>query len=275
MPKVRADGTSRDPEARDVELGVSGPTRRPVPFKQANLEDEIGNWLEEHGVEDPWQVATSVASAGVDTAWLEVSMQRLGPDELGPGLSWIAASVTANSLLDQVDEALGRIAGLVSAMKEYSYSDRAFERDVDVHDGIEKTLLVLGHKLGAVEIVREYEAQLPSIQANGAELNQVWTNLLDNAIDAVPDSGRVVIRTQRTQSGVLVQIEDNGPGIPEEVRSRIFDPFFTTKGVGKGAGLGLDIVRRIVVEGHHGEVDVESRPGCTCFTVRLPAAQIS
>jgi signal transduction histidine kinase len=272
--RLSADGAHEVLELRATMRGAMRPSVRSA-IEQANLEDEIGTWLQEHGVDDPWQVATSVAAAGLDTAWLEGSAQRLGEDELGPGLTWIAASLTANSLLDQVDEALGRIAGLVSAMKEYSYLDRALERDVDLHDGIEKTLLVLGHKLGAVEIVREYEAQLPSIQANGAELNQVWTNLLDNAIDAVSGVGRVVIRTRRTESGVVVEIEDNGPGIPEDVRSRIFDPFFTTKGVGKGAGLGLDIVRRIVVEGHHGEVDVESRPGCTCFSVRLPAAQIS
>jgi signal transduction histidine kinase len=271
---LSAEGASRVLELRSSMKGAARPSVRSA-IEQANLEDELGTWLEEHSVDDPWQVATSVASAGLDTAWLEESARRLAPDELGPGLSWIAASVTANSLLDQVEEALGRIARLVSAMKEYSYVDRAFEQDLDIHDGIEKTLLVLGHKLQSVEIVRDYDAHLPTIQANGAELNQVWTNLLDNAIDAIDGSGPIIIRTRAEEPWVLAEVEDHGPGIPEETRARIFDPFFTTKDVGKGTGLGLDIVRRIVVEGHHGDVQVNSEPGCTIFTVRLPMTQAS
>jgi signal transduction histidine kinase len=149
--------------------------------------------------------------------------------------------------------------------------DRAPEQDVSVHEGIEKTLLVLGHKLRpGVEIVREYDAHLPTIRANGAELNQVWTNLIDNAIDAMQGRGQITIRTAHATSVVVVEICDHGPGIPSELVSRIFDPFFTTKDPGEGTGLGLDIVRRIVVDSHHGEISVESTPGETRFVVRLP-----
>src|SRR5262249_48282175 len=149
----------------------------------------------------------------------------------------------------------GRIVRLVSAVKEYSYMDRAPEQEIDVRDGIEKTLLVLDFKLRAgVEIVREYEADLPRILADGAALNQVWTNLIDNAIDAIDGHGPILIRTRREANTVVVEIEDHGPGVPADQVSRIFDPFYTTKDPGKGTGMGLDIVRRVVVDGHHGEV---------------------
>jgi signal transduction histidine kinase len=195
----------------------------------------------------------------------------LDASELSPCLNWIAATLLSTGLVDQIDDAVGRIAQLVTAVKEYSYMDRAPEQEVDVHDGIEKTLLVLGHKVRpGIQIRREYDEHLPHIQANGAELNQVWTNLIDNAIDAMQGRGQIVIRTRRENSTVVVEIADQGPGIPPEVMSRIFDPFFTTKEPGKGTGLGLDIVRRIVVDGHHGDVSVESAPGDTRFSVRLP-----
>jgi len=198
-------------------------------------------------------------------------VEVLGPGQLSPGLNWIAAALDATRLVDQVEEAAGRIVGLVGAIKEYSYMDRAFEQEVDVHAGIEKTLLILDHRIRAgVRVEREYDPELPPIMANGAELNQVWTNLLDNAIDAIDGRGEVVIRTRQDSECVVVEIEDHGPGIPPEILPRIFDPFYTTKEPGKGTGLGLDSVRRIVEEGHHGEVSVESRPGSTRFVVRLP-----
>jgi signal transduction histidine kinase len=237
------------------------------------VEDATGTWLERHGVDNPWDLATTLTSAGLDTDWLDTSAHTLGTSELNPGLNWIGATLAARSLLDQVEDAVGRIAQLVAAVREYSYMDRAPEQEVDVHQGIDKTLLVLGHKIHTgVEIVREYDEHLPSIQANGAELNQVWTNLIDNAIDAIQGQGQVLIRTRQEEGWVVVEIEDHGPGIPADVQSRIFDPFFTTKEAGKGTGLGLDIVRRIVVDGHHGDVSVESQPGLTRFIVRLPTA---
>jgi signal transduction histidine kinase len=170
-----------------------------------------------------------------------------------------------------VDDAIGRITQLVAAVKEYSYMDRGSEQEVKIEEGIEKTLLVLGHKLRpGIQILREYDAHLPTIRAHGAELNQVWTNLIDNAIDAMQGRGQISIRTRHENSAVIVEIGDQGPGIPSDVASRIFDPFFTTKEPGKGTGLGLDIVRRIVVDGHHGEISVESKPGETHFAIRLP-----
>ena len=190
---------------------------------------------------------------------------------MGPALNWVAATLLSANLIDQVDDALSRITQLVGAVKDYSYMDQTLEQQVDVHDGIEKTLLILDHKIRTgIVIRREYAAQLPTIQANGAELNQVWTNLIDNAIDAMHGHGEVLIRTRLENRSVIVQIGDQGPGVPADLASRIFDPFFTTKEPGKGTGLGLDIVRRIVVERHHGEISVESKPGDTRFIVRLP-----
>jgi signal transduction histidine kinase len=156
-------------------------------------------------------------------------------------------------------------------VKDYSYVDRSVEREIDIHEGIEKTLIILGHKLRAgIEVIRDYDDTLPRVLANGSELNQVWTNLIDNAIDAMDGHGQIRIRTRHDDHAVLVEIIDHGPGIPDEVASRIFDPFFTTKDVGKGTGLGLDIVRRIVVDRCHGEITFASAPGETSFLIRLP-----
>jgi signal transduction histidine kinase len=270
---AEADGPQRARHLMDLQARVAG---TPAPaargaIQLANAEDETGTWLEEHGVDNAWSLATTLTSAGVDSAWLEQSANQLASDELSQGLNWVAASLASSSLMDQVEEAVGRISRLVEAVKEYSYMDRAPEQEVDVHEGIEKTLLVLSHKTRpGVEIVREYDEHLPRIPANGAELNQVWTNLIDNAIDAIEGRGQVFIRTWQEGNTVVVEVEDHGPGIPAEVVSRIFDPFFTTKAPGKGTGLGLDIVRRIVVDGHHGDIAVESQPGSTRFIVRLP-----
>ena len=250
-----------------------GAVQRPArsAIELANAEDEAGTWLDGHGVDSSWSLASTFTSVGLGESWLDRASNVLGASELSPGLNWIAATLLATTLVDQVDDAVGRIAQLVTAVKEYSYMDRAPEQEVNVHEGIEKTLLVLGHKLRpGIQIVREYDQRLPAIQANGAELNQVWTNLIDNAIDALDGHGQIFIRTRHDDDAVVVEIADQGPGIPGDLVSRIFDPFFTTKEVGKGTGLGLDIVRRIVVDAHHGEISVESTPGDTRFVVRLP-----
>jgi signal transduction histidine kinase len=247
--------------------------RPPAPgaIELANAEDEIGAWLDRHGVDNSWSLASTFTLVGLGESWLDRASHVLGVSELSPGLNWISATLLTTSLVDQIDNAVGRIAQLVAAVKEYSYMDRAPEQEVNVHEGIEKTLLVLGHKLRpGIQIVRGYDEHLPAIQANGAELNQVWTNLIDNAIDALDGSGQILIRTRHDDDDVFVEIADKGPGIPTDLVSRIFDPFFTTKEVGKGTGLGLDIVRRIVVDAHHGEISVESTPGDTSFIVRLP-----
>jgi signal transduction histidine kinase len=234
-------------------------------------EDEIGTWLEEHDVANPWDLAPTFVAAGLDLAWLDTAAHALGANGLGSGLNWVADSLLATALLDQIDDATTRISQLISVVKDYSYMDRSAVREIDIHEGIDKTLVILGHKLRAgVEVIRDYADNLPRILADGSELNQVWTNLIDNAIDAMDGHGQIRIRTGRDGDDVLVEIIDQGPGIPPEITSRIFDPFFTTKEVGKGTGLGLDIVRRIVEDRCHGEVTVESAPGETRFLVRLP-----
>jgi signal transduction histidine kinase len=253
-------------EAHEV---VPPPARGGIEL--ANAEDEIGTWLDQRGVENSWSLASTFTSAGLDESWLARAAQVLDAHELSPCLNWIGGSVLSTSLLDQVDDAVGRISRLVTAVKEYSYLDRAAQQEIDVHDGIEKTLLVLEHKIRhGIEVRREYAEPLPRFQANGAELNQVWTNLIDNAIDAMDGHGVIMIRTRRDGNNVVVEIGDESPGISSEMMSRIFDPFFTTKEPGKGTGLGLDIVRSIVIDGHHGDISVESTPGDTRFIVRLP-----
>jgi signal transduction histidine kinase len=174
------------------------------------------------------------------------------------------------ALLNTIGQSTTRISTLVNAVKSYVYMDQAPSQEIDVHEGLENTLVILHHKLKNIEVVREYDRTLPAISAYGSELNQVWTNLLDNAIDALEGKGKIWLRTWRENDHVVVEVADNGPGIPEEIQSRIFEPFFTTKGVGKGSGLGLDIARRIIVMHHKGDLQVSSRPGATRFTVRLP-----
>ncbi|MGZ6387874.1 MAG: ATP-binding protein [Ktedonobacterales bacterium] len=234
-------------------------------------EEAISNWLDEHAVENAWDLAPTFVASGIDLRWLENAGHTLGDNDLSSALNWVADTLLATALLDQIDDATARISHLVSVVKDYSYLDRAPEQEVDIHEGIEKTLVILGYKLRAgVEVIRDYDDDLPRVLADGSELNQVWTNLIDNAIDAMDGHGQIRIRTRHDEHSVLVEIADHGPGIPPELASRIFDPFFTTKEVGKGTGLGLDIVRRIVVDRYHGEVSLESAPGGTRFFIRLP-----
>lgn len=256
-------------QAEAVARSATAPRRSAV--ETGRLEEEIGTWLEAREVTNPWDLAPAFVAAGLDLPWVQAAAQRLGADGLSGVLNWIADTLLATALLDQIDDATGRISQLVSAVKDYSNVDRAPEREIDIHEGIEKTLVILGHKLrSGVEVIREYDDHLPRVVANGSELNQVWTNLIDNAIGAMDGHGQIRIRTRHDEHAVLVEIEDQGRGIPPELASRIFDPFFTTKEVGKGTGLGLDIVRRIVVDRYHGEVSCESEPGATRFVVRLP-----
>jgi len=189
-------------------------------------------------------------------------------------LEWIGASLTARALADELHDSAERISKLVGAVKTYAYMDRGGEVQVDVHEGIETTLVVLGHKLKhtAIEVVREYDRSLPKLTVHGSELNQVWTNLLDNAIDALGERGTITVRTRREAECARIDVHDDGPGIPADVADRVFDPFFTTKDVGRGTGLGLDTARRIVVDRHDGSIAVNSRPGSTTFSVWLPIA---
>jgi signal transduction histidine kinase len=251
----------------------SGAAPKRSPIEAGRLEEGMGDWLEAHEVANPWDLAPTFVAAGLDLPWMETAAQQLGADALDPALTWIAETALATALLDQMDDATARISRLVSAVRDYTYMDRAAVREVDIHEGIEKTLVILGHKIkGGVEVVRDYDGALPRVLADGGELNQVWTNLIDNAIDAMNGQGQLGIRTRYDEHAVLVEIVDHGPGIPSDVARRIFDPFFTTKEVGKGTGLGLDIVRRIVVDRYRGEVTFTSVPGETRFLVRLPLA---
>ncbi|MDP9375249.1 MAG: ATP-binding protein, partial [Chloroflexota bacterium] len=229
-------------------------------------------------VEDGWDLAPALVGAGVDAAWLEGVAGRVPADVLGDVVGWLAAEATGAGLLAEIEGGAARISHLVRAIKEHARLDRAPLGEVDVHEGLESTLTLLGHKLGdGVAVAREYDPALPRIQAWASELNQVWTNLIDNAIDAILASprgaGRIRIRTAREPERVLVEIADNGPGIAPDVLPRIWEPFFTTKGVGEGTGLGLDIARRIVAGQHKGDLRVESAPGDTRFQVRLPVGQ--
>jgi signal transduction histidine kinase len=224
----------------------------------ADRESELAAWLEQHGVSDAWSIAAGLVAGGIDTAWCERALEALGDDALRPGLEWVSATMSSKTLLSELKHAVSRISELVAAVRSYSQMDRASAQRIDVRDGLESTVIMLGHKLkGGVQVVREY-ADLPQIDAYAGELNQVWTNLIDNAVDAMDGLGTLTLRTRAEGEWVVVEIADTGPGMPPEVVARAFEPFFTTKDVGKGTGLGLDIARRIVVERHGGLIDIDS-----------------
>ncbi len=241
------------------------------PLAVADREEALIGWLDEHDVARSWEIAPTLAMAGVDVAWCEEVAQLLDPDSLGPGLEWAASTLSAMTLLSEIKEATGRVSSLVTTVKSYSQLDRASLQDIDVTEGIDSTIVVLGEKLhDGVKVVRDYADDMPRIEAIPGELNQVWTNLIDNAIDAMESEGTLRVATRTDGDHVIVEIADTGPGMPADVQARAFEPFFTTKDVGKGTGLGLDISRRIVVERHHGEIRIASQPGQTVLTVRLP-----
>jgi signal transduction histidine kinase len=239
----------------------------------ADRESELAAWLEGHGVPEAWGLASSLVAGGADTAWCERAHEALGDGALTPGLEWVSATISSKSLLTELKDAVRRISDLVAAVRSYSQMDRASAQRIDVRDGLESTLTMLGHKLkGGVTVVREY-ADLPQIEAYAGELNQVWTNLIDNAVDAMDGAGILTVRTHADGDWIVVEIADTGAGMPPEVVARAFEPFFSTKDVGKGTGLGLDIARRIVVERHGGLIDIDS-PALegkgTVMRVRLP-----
>jgi signal transduction histidine kinase len=238
----------------------------------ADAEDAVGEWLEEHGVPDAWQLAEPLASAGLDVAWLE-RVAAASRGALPIAVRWVATSLSARSLSDDLRESTDRMSNLVKAIKAYTYMDQAALQEVDVHDGLDATLTILHHKLKhtQIEVRRAYAPDLPRICVYGSELNQVWTNLLDNAIDALGERGTITIGTAPWhETGVEVTIADDGPGIPEDAQRRVFEPFYTTKAVGSGTGLGLDTTLRIIRDRHAGDVRLRSQPGETVFTVRLP-----
>jgi signal transduction histidine kinase len=241
------------------------------PLAQSDREDEVTEWLLAHGVADGWKLAPTLVGAGLDTDWLDTIVDCIAAEELTDVLIWLEATLTGVGLLSEIKNGSTRISDLVRAIAEYSYMDEAPLQEVNLHEGIESSLTILGHKLKqGVVVTREYDRSLPPICACGSQLSQVWTNLIDNAIDAMRGQGQIWVRTSRENDYVLVEVADNGPGIPPEIQPRIFEPFFTTKGVGEGTGLGLGTSYRIVVGMHKGDIRVFSKPGDTHFQVRLP-----
>jgi signal transduction histidine kinase len=240
------------------------------PVTRSDREEQVATRLEQHGVADPWRLAGVIVAAGLERSWIERLGKQFPSEAVGDVIEWIAGTLSLAELTQQVERSTTRIAELVNAVKAYSYEGRAPLQHIDIHEGLDSTLTMLSHKLREVTLVREYDRTLPRIPAYGNELNQVWTNLIDNAIDAVNSKGTVHVRTRREDHQVLVEIQDNGMGIPEAVKPHLFEPFFTTKGVGKGTGLGLIISYRIVADRHGGEIEFTSEPGNTIFLVRLP-----
>ena len=270
-----SSGVEREEAARLVELQRQALDQALEPAEldalgRADREEALAAILEQRGL-DGWRIAEALAEANVDDAWLDVVVNAA--PALGAALDWVAASLTARSLIAELHESVSRISEIVGAVKDYTYMDRDSVQEIDVHDGIENTLTMLGHRLkqGDVHIERAFDPGLPAVRVHGSELNQVWTNLIDNAIDAVDGHGTISIRTCRSGDDILIEVIDDGPGIPADLQSRVMEPFFTTKAPGKGTGLGLDITRRIV-ESHGGRLTVTSRPGETRFAVRLPLA---
>lgn len=243
---------------------------------RADLEDELADWLDARGVENSGLLAPTFVAAGVELKGFEELAKQVDCGAFGAVVSWLEASLRAEGLALEIERAAGAISELVGAVKGYSHLDEAPQGEVDLHAGLESTLTMLKFKLRGIEITRDFERDLPLVPAHGSELNQVWTNLLDNAADAlkngdeVKPGAKIGLKTARDGQCAVMEISDNGPGIPDEVKSRIFEPFFTTKAVGSGTGLGLDIAHRIIVGRHGGDISCESDADGTTFSIRLP-----
>jgi signal transduction histidine kinase len=252
---------AREGAARPLELDA---------LARSDRESELESWLETRGVAHAWELAPALVDLNYDTAQLTALAEGFA-DHIPAVITWLNATFTVYNLLAELGQGASRISEIVRALKSYAYLDQAPVQAVDINEGLDDTLLILRHKLKpGISVRREYATDIPPIQAYGSELNQVWTNIIDNAADALGGKGEITIRTRQEGAWVIVEIEDNGPGIPPEIQSRIFDPFFTTKPPGKGTGLGLDISYNIVVHRHRGDIKVLSRPGRTCFRVWLP-----
>jgi signal transduction histidine kinase len=251
-----------------VERVAKAPTL--TPMEASDREDAVGEWLEEHNIQGGWDIAPTFVQAGLDDEWLDLVADAVPDGILEGAIRWLNYTVETELLMNEIHDATTRISTLVGAAKQYSQMDRAPFQTIDVHELLDSTLTMMSGKIGAVSIVREYDHSLPKVPAYAAELNQVWTNLIDNAIAAMDGDGTLTIRTSSSDDSLIIEICDTGTGIPAEIQGRIFDQFFTTKPVGEGTGLGLDISWRIVVKKHHGDLTVTSVPGDTRFRVRLP-----
>ncbi|HEY6594340.1 MAG TPA: ATP-binding protein [Asanoa sp.] len=241
------------------------------PIATSDAEDALADWLDERDIAGAWDIAPTLVAGGVDPDWLQKVGDTVGADYLEGAVRWLAYTIDTEMLMTEIEDSVTRISGLVAAAKQYSQLDRSPHRTVDVHELLKATLVMLKAKIPpGVEVVKEFDRSLPPIPVYAAELNQVWTNLIDNALSSMGDSGTLTLRTYRENSNLIVEVGDTGPGIPDDIRPRIFEPFFTTKPVGEGTGLGLDISYRIVVNKHHGDIRVSSQPGDTRFKVCLP-----
>ena len=263
-----------------VMAGLGEQTRAAAGKLQADLdaitrsdrEYALEEWLDDRGAPDAWELAPALVGLGYDVAGLAAFAEQFAPDGLPAVVAWLSASYDVYNLLAEIGQGAGRISEIVKALKAYSYLDQAPVQAVDLHEGLDNTLLILRSKLKSIKVVRVYAPDLPKIQAYGSELNQVWTNLLDNAADALTgrENPTITIQTERRGDWVTVRVQDNGPGIPLEVQGRVFDAFFTTKEPGKGTGLGLEISYNIIVNKHRGDLRLFTRPGLTCFQADLP-----
>ncbi len=240
------------------------------PVTRSDLEDQISDWLGSHGIHDGWKLAETFVDTGWSIQRLEELAAEVDTQHLPMVVEWVGAGLNCRRLITDVETATTRIADLVTGVRGYTNLDRAPIQNVDIHEGIRTCLLLLRHKLGTVQIVERFDQNLPTVEAFQGELNQVWTNLIDNALDAMSGSGELTIRTSQADRSVLIEICDTGPGIPEHFQWRIFDPFFTTKAPGAGTGLGLYITYNLIVEQHHGDITIDSRPGRNCVQVRIP-----
>jgi signal transduction histidine kinase len=241
-------------------------------LEQGDAEDELASWLEGHGIENAWKLAATLSAIGFNQQTLECAQHEFPGNTLSDPLNWMEALISSVQLVGTIEESVSRVTDLVSAVKKYAYEDKPQRHQLDVHDSIQSTLVILGHKFRQKELVVQklFSPSLPPISTCGVGLSQVWTNLLDNAIDASPQKGTVIVRTWVEGDSICIAIADDGPGIPEENRKLIFEPFFTTKPTGQGTGLGLDIVRHIVLDKFGGEINLDSVPGKTEFTIKLP-----
>jgi signal transduction histidine kinase len=249
---------------------IAHPEAAPDALELADQEETLADWLNRRGVPREWDIAPPLAAVGADLGWCERAAEDLPGPALGPGLEWVASTLSITALLAEMKESTRRISVLIEAVKSYSQMDRASLQRVDVTDGLESTLMMLSHKLGGITVVRDYGSDVPPIDAHVGELNQVWTNLIDNAIEAMDGRGTLRLSTRADPTHVAIEIGDTGRGMSAQVAARAFEAFFTTKDVGKGIGLGLDIARRIIEERHEGSITIDSQPGHTVLRVQLP-----
>ena len=267
------DQTTLETLIRLQETAVEHVAKAPTltALEASDREDQLGDWFDDHGISGGWDIAATFVQAGIDIAWLDQLTSLVDGETLEGALRWLNYTLETELLMNEIEDATTRISTLVGAAKQYSQMDRAPSRVIDVHELLDSTLIMLSAKFGdGIAVVKDYDRSLPDVPVYAAELNQVWTNLIDNAVAAMDGHGTLTVRTSRVGDEVQVEIGDTGQGVPDEIKSRIFEPFFTTKPFGEGTGLGLDISWRIVVNKHHGDLSVESAPGDTRFRVRIP-----